>query len=417
MENSEHQLSYPFSFITGPAGSGKTYTIIKECEANPKAALLCATTGAASVNLGSTTIHSTLKFYDYDSLMTAHNSGRVIALLKDIHQDYDAVCVDECSMLGANLSDLLISIWEGYNANLKSDSRAPLGLIFTGDFAQLPPVRDKWAFQGVNWQYLQPENVRKLTKIWRQSDPLFLEGLALARAGQGALAVRKLKEAGVQFGQPLLSTYEGTTIFPTLAEVKQENLTQVAKCPGAEIRRPYKFEGRIKSEWQKNMDTQFYGRLGCRVTIRRNQLPDFSYVNGDSGVLLEWPENGNPLVRLDRTGEEVRVLKVTDYWDVPSAKAQEMDAKQRQQGGTTYYYIGAVTWWPLTLGYATTCHSSQGQTLDRVRISFRHRFFQSPNMAYVALSRCRTPQGLTIVGTPDVVAKAIRLDPVCKQWI
>jgi ATP-dependent exoDNAse (exonuclease V) alpha subunit len=80
------------------------------------------------------------------------------------------------------------------------------------------------------------------------------------------------------------------------------------------------------------------------------------------------------------------------------------------------WVIGGVTYFPMRLGYASTVHKTQGLTLDRVQIDIRGGFFSQPNMAYVALSRVRTPEGMRIVGSPDLLAKKIRSDPAVVGW-
>jgi len=82
-----------------------------------------------------------------------------------------------------------------------------------------------------------------------------------------------------------------------------------------------------------------------------------------------------------------------------------------------------LTWWPLRLAWATTVHKAQGLTLDRVLLGLvdgsgnPEKFFRSPNMGYVALTRVRTPEGLTIVGSPTLMEQALVLDPHVRQWI
>lgn len=71
---------------------------------------------------------------------------------------------------------------------------------------------------------------------------------------------------------------------------------------------------------------------------------------------------------------------------------------------TGQWIIGTIRYFPLRLAYASTIHKSQGLSLDRVQIDTRDKFFSAPSMAYVAISRARTPEGLTLVGTPESIA-------------
>ena len=61
----------------------------------------------------------------------------------------------------------------------------------------------------------------------------------------------------------------------------------------------------------------------------------------------------------------------------------------------THDVIGTFTQLPIRLAWAMTVHKSQGQTLERAHFEMRHRAF-AHGQTYVALSRCRTLEGLTL---------------------
>jgi ATP-dependent exoDNAse (exonuclease V) alpha subunit len=79
--------------------------------------------------------------------------------------------------------------------------------------------------------------------------------------------------------------------------------------------------------------------------------------------------------------------------------------------------MGGVTYMPLRLAYATTVHKSQGLTLDNVQVSITDRFWETPGMVYVALSRSRTADGLRVVGSRELFMKRITTDPRVREWI
>jgi hypothetical protein len=81
------------------------------------------------------------------------------------------------------------------------------------------------------------------------------------------------------------------------------------------------------------------------------------------------------------------------------------------------WHHGGVLYYPLRLAYASTVHKSQGLSLDRCQIDIRGGFCGAPAMSYVAISRCRTPQGLRLVGTPDLLAKRCNTDPEVAPWL
>ncbi len=81
------------------------------------------------------------------------------------------------------------------------------------------------------------------------------------------------------------------------------------------------------------------------------------------------------------------------------------------------WIIGGIRYMPIRLAYATTIHKSQGLTLDNAQLDIRDQFFGSPNFAYVALSRTRTPAGLRIVGTPACLDQRICIHPEVVPWV
>ena len=75
------------------------------------------------------------------------------------------------------------------------------------------------------------------------------------------------------------------------------------------------------------------------------------------------------------------------------------------------WIVGGITYFPLRLAYATTVHKSQGLSLDRVQLDTYSHFIGAPSMTYVALSRAKSPAGLRIVGTPELLRSRIKTDP------
>jgi hypothetical protein len=155
---------------------------------------------------------------------------------------------------------------------------------------------------------------------------------------------------------------------------------------------------------------------------------EYYYVNGDLGHVVEMAfpplppavdgQPGTPpradgiRVRLLRTGEVVTVVPYTKEWTEPvdpprrvpdSYLAQPGETILREPGGQRVMVKrlkGTVTYLPLRLAYATSVHKSQSLSLDRVQVAIGDWMFMKPGMLYVALSRCRTLEGLRIVGTP-----------------
>ena len=81
------------------------------------------------------------------------------------------------------------------------------------------------------------------------------------------------------------------------------------------------------------------------------------------------------------------------------------------------WITGWIRYFPLRLAYATTVHKSQGLSLDSIQLDLSPGFLGAPAMMYVALSRCRTPGGLVLVGSPDQIVAKTKVDPRVVEWL
>ena len=122
------------------------------------------------------------------------------------------------------------------------------------------------------------------------------------------------------------------------------------------------------------------------------------------------------------TADDYQYDKLEHIWCAGDCGLDAPGKRDGQWGRPSYncpsgsFNVGAIKFYPLRLAYATTVHKSQGLTLDKCQIDCRDHFFGNPGMGYVALSRCRTPEGLVVVGTPEKLAERIKLEPKIKRW-
>lgn len=202
--------------------------------------------------------------------------------------------------------------------------------------------------------------------------------------------------------------------------------------------------GKARGEWKLIPETLDL-KSGALVMILANQ-PDldpltgrptgnFLYVNGDLGTLLGTRDekSGSADVKLHRNGRTVMVSTITRENLIPldperrkALRALDQQAATAKDEGyasvirgdrADYEAIGGVTYLPLRLAYATSCHKSQGLTLDNVQVSITDRFWAEPGMLYVALSRARTSDGMRVVGSKDLFMARINVDPRVREWI
>jgi hypothetical protein len=415
------------AFITGAAGTGKTYqarTLIAE---NPSEGLLCATTGIAGVNLGTVTINSQLRYFDTDSMINAFVSGRLVTRLAKIAQSYRNLYVDEVSMMPAEQLDTLYqAVREANQRKSVTKGRNPdgLGIVLIGDVCQLPPIKARWIFEADCWSEFDA-GTQRLTKNWRQDDGAFLDAINALRAGEGERGASLLTSTVAEFSSALDLHFPGTTIMAKNDEVDRFNWQALQRVRGEKFTVNSKrwHVAKPPSEWNY-IPQQLELKIGAYVMILANdtQSGEFSFANGDCGLIVGRDASAVQ-VRLARNDSVVDVGAITrkvhtvdpdecgKITTVPTWGQPHFDEKAEK------YVIGEVQYLPLRLAWASTVHKSQGLTLDRVQLDLRNHFFSSPAMTYVAVSRCRTPEGLRIVGDEGLLARRCKIDPRVAKWI
>jgi ATP-dependent DNA helicase PIF1 len=426
----------PCEFITGPAGTGKTYNCVKAVAEDPSYGILSATTGIASVNLGAITVNSLLKYSDTRCLRDHFLTGVLSRVLHSLAKQYRRLIVDEVSMADAEQLDIWYRGVE--DANRYVDVATPMGITLVGDFAQLAPIKAKWAFEACCWRRFA-ENTTWLTKVWRQGNARFLEALNLVRRGEGAAAAEVLTSLDVRFETALDTEFDGTTILPRNDQVGRYNALALDRVLGAKFKVTSRRWGQQRSEWGQSVRTKEWGippevelKTGCYVMLLAN-APDFEYVNGDCGTVVRYdPDGGVIYISLVRTGQVVCIPPLTrgvEHSERPAgwpATAERILASQDDGGWhpqphyrtrVKRWVTGQIEYWPLRLAYATTVHKSQSLTLDRVQCDFRNHFYQQPAMLYVSLSRCRSLAGLRLVGQKETFAKHCNFDPRVAEWL
>ncbi len=429
----------PYGYLTGTAGTGKT-TLARRWADWPDA-ILCATTGIASVNLGgeATTINTLLGYFDTASLTELFISGFLSVKLRKLYRaGVRRLVLDEVSMLSADQLTLLIKALEEVNgrgfvldgddtfAEQFDSENDPMGLTLVGDFCQLAPVKAPYAFVSPEW-YRYTDHTCLLTKIHRQTDQDFVHALQAVRRGDATTALEF-------FGPRLISVtdgaFAGSTIFAKNDAVSRYNgLRMDQLTTPVEAYKATRW-GKLRGEWGSDPKKQARWGIppavqlkpGALVMILANKRYDeattMRYVNGDLATYLGQGAAG-ALVKLQRTDREETIEYITRTNTIPlevGRRAQLKADGQEARIDGKMEIVGGITYLPLRVAYATTVHKSQGLTLDRVQINIRDHFFRSYGMLYVALSRCRTAEGLRLVGTAEGFVDRCRVDPLVKSW-
>jgi hypothetical protein len=413
------------AFITGAAGTGKTYQVREQIRNDPAEGLLCATTGIAGVNLGTVTINSQLRYFDTESMVNGFVSGRLVTRLAKIAHSYRNLYIDEVSMMPAEQLDTLYQAVREANQRksvMKGKNPEGLGLVLVGDLCQLPPIKARWLFEAECWPEFDAETTR-LEKNWRQGDEQFLRAINHLRAGEGADSATMLRSTTTEFSSALDLHFPGTTIMAKNDEVDRFNWQALQRVRGEKfvVNSKRWHVARPPGEWS-HIPPRLELKIGAYVMILANDTKEFNYANGDCGLIVG-RDATRIQVRLARNDTVVDVGVITR--SVHTVDPDECGAiaptptwgQPHFDEQTEKYVIGAVQYLPLRLAWASTVHKSQGLTLDRVQLDLRNFFFSSPAMTYVAVSRCRTPEGLRIVGTPELLANRCKIDPRVARWI
>lgn len=397
----------PYSeFLTGQAGTGKTFSVKERIENDPEYGILTATTGIAATNLDTITVNSLLGYYDTYSLEEASKLGRLrrrLVALATGEQQLKNIIIDEVSMMDGRALDIL---WN----ELKTIERSygiEIGLILTGDFAQLPPVKAPFAFEAQCWGPCFDSNTIRLTKIYRQKDKDFLDALNWVRIGNGYKAIKLLNKMGVECSKTVDNNFEGLTIKSTNREVEPVNRARFEAIDARLFQLRSIRRGKPRSEW-KNIPDVLDIKIGALVMIlsNKNIAGVFEYVNGDIGFIEDYDEQNQKIaVRLKRDGRLVQVDRIV------------RENKTKNENTGQWMVEGDINYMPVRLAYAATVHKTQGLTLDKIQVDVRGLFFKNPGMVYVAMSRCRGPEGLRIVGSPEILAHRTMVDERVKKWL
>jgi ATP-dependent exoDNAse (exonuclease V), alpha subunit - helicase superfamily I member len=272
---------------------------------------------------------------------------------------------------------------------------------------QLPPVKAKFAFEVEEWQkYAQ--NITKLTEVRRQADKPFVTALGHARKGNGKEAMEFLSLLQ-DFSSRLIMTLTALRCWQRMTKWISLTFCAWASC------RLKRFSlnlldgeksaqsGRISLRLWRLKSNALVMVLSNKSGEQKGQLV---YANGDLGTVVEVDSSGAPWVKLQRNSQVVKVEYVTRNNKIPlePGRRKELRAEGKEELiADKYEIIGGVTYMPLRVAYASTCHKAQGLTLDNVQIDFRNSFYGQPSMLYVALSRARTANGLRLVGNEQTL--------------
>lgn len=392
LERTDHHV-----LVTGRAGTGKSTLLQYFVAHTSKNVAVLAPTGVAAVNVGGQTIHS---FFGFKPNVTPEEVGELAAAAgsKRVYRQLEMLVIDEVSMVRADLLDCV-------DRFLRIARRAPnrpfggVRMAFFGDLYQLPPVvtrREKAAidalyetpyfYSSLAFQQVDVKLV-ELEKVYRQTDDRFLDLLGAIRSGRVTEAELALLNSRClpDFEPGPADLYVQLTATNALAD--ETNQRQLARLRG----RLYTFIGELYGDFGEDhapAPIRLDLKVGAQVMLVSNDSRG-RWVNGTLGrVVRVVAGRGDepPVVLVElQDGDLVEVGPHT--WELYEYYVEDGQLRSR--------VVGRYVQLPLTLAWAVTIHKSQGKTFDRVIIDIGRGAF-APGQVYVALSRCRTLEGIVL---------------------
>ena len=382
--------------ITGPAGTGKSHTVklIKEhFEEKNMVVALTSSSGKSAVNIGGKTLHSWSGIHICGTKESAiQNVLRFKSPQYNINTTHVLV-IDEISMISALILDIL-----DYVCRIVRNCNRPFGgiqVIMVGDFYQLAPVKAaQYAFESEHWDKYVHE-VIELKQVFRQQNAQFVKVLNKIRKGE-------VDDEVIETFEPCLEReFEGlikpTQLYPINEMVDAMNEDELFKLGTDEnpiqsfdstddvpkqAKARYSPSAKVKAEALARLEKECRAPkelllcLNAQVMLLKNLNVSAGLANGSRGVIIGFTNQGWPRVRF-LNGQEVDIGP--EKWSVRYSK--DVVAERIQ--------------FPLTLAWAMSIHKSQGMTVDLARVDLGDRIF-GDGMIYVALSRCRSLEGLQI---------------------
>ena len=390
-------------FLTGKAGTGKT-TFLRRLRAEcPKQMAVVAPTGVAAINAEGVTIHSLFQLPPQMFLPTDEARRKLFAEMQmrgqkqRVLRNLELLVIDEVSMVRADLLDTIDAVLRHF----KHRPNVPFGgvqLLLIGDLYQLSPVarEEEWQmlrayyegpyfFQARVFRALRPVYI-ELDHVFRQTNQAFIDILNEVR--NNSLSPASLRMLNSRY-QPSFDVEQADGQYITLSthnhKVDAINRREMARLSAPE----HTFRAKIKDTFPQSMypmDEVLVLKEGARVMfIKNDSSPEKRYYNGKIGVVSSLSDDE---ITVSCDGEEPIEVH-TETWENLRYTSETGSDKVNTE------VVGAFTHYPLRLAWAVTIHKAQGLTFDRVVIDAEDAF--AAGQVYVALSRCRSLEGIVLL--------------------
>ncbi len=403
-------------FLTGKAGTGKTTFLRDVKKYTRKKHVVLAPTGVAAVNAGAMTIHSFFQIGFGPYIKGVREPEDTFTMRKEkinLIKDLELIIIDEISMVRADvldhINDKLQSIRRRYNE--------PFGgvqLLMIGDLQQLPPITpdsemsilkpyydsmyffDSKALRNSDYYCIE------LKSVYRQTDQKFIDILNRVRAGE--VTKSDLYE---------LNSHHKADFRPDPGENYIQLVTHNRMADAINQREmdalpteDFRFDADVKGTFPEDSfptSRQLEIKQGAQVMFVKNDQ-DKRFVNGTLGKVESVSEDS---IQVKLAGKEDIIEVEPVSWD---NIRYHLDEETRQIESTK---IGTFKQYPIKPAWAITIHKSQGLTFDRAVIDAHAAF--SPGQAYVALSRCRSLDGMVL--SEKLTPRVIMTDSIIDEYM
>ncbi len=390
-------------FLTGKAGTGKTTFLRRLKQECPKQMAVVAPTGVAAINAEGVTIHSLFQLPPQLFLPTPEARKQLFSEMQmraqkqRVLRNLELLVIDEVSMVRSDLLDTIDAVLR----HIKHQPNHPFGgvqVLVIGDLFQLSPVareeewrmlqdyyRGPYFFQAHVFQQLNPVYI-ELDHVFRQSNIDFVEILNQVR--NNTLTPQSLQMLNTRY-LPEFKADEQKEYYIVLSthnrKVDAINQREMDALPG----KVYHYSATIKDTFPESMfpmDETLTLKLGARVMFTKNDSSsEKRYYNGKLGVVSHLTDK---TITVTCEGEEPIEVHRETWENIRYTSEVGSEVVQAEVIGTFSHY-------PLRLAWAITIHKAQGLTFDRLVIDAADAF--AAGQVYVALSRCRSLEGIVLL--------------------
>ncbi len=389
-------------FLTGKAGTGKTTFLHTLQKSVAKRMIITAPTGVAALNAGGVTLHSffQLPFGPFvpGSETYERNKQRRFRFSREkkrIIQNLDLLVIDEISMVRADLLDAVDAVLRHHR---RSD--LPFGgvqLLMIGDLRQLSPVArpEEWRLLQQTYASVYFFDSRalahtelvtiELRHIYRQSDDRFIR--LLNRIRDNRLDASSIAELNQRYIEHFTPDDEEGYITLTTHNRSAESLNR--KRLQALAEKEQHFQAEISGDFPEQMyptpaDLVLKERAQV-MFVRNDPSGDKRYFNGKIGKITKI---SNDAIRVLCPNDSEEIVVEPAVWENIKYTFSEEHGEIKEET------VGTFKQYPIKAAWAITIHKSQGLTFDRAVIDAEAAF--SHGQVYVALSRCRSMEGMVL---------------------